>query len=128
MISYMTTNKTTGTLRWQAPELIPDMTGEEPDVGERRNSIASDVYAYALVCHEVNRIIENAREYVTERCDPTNFLSPISQVTSKSVKRGKRPPRPTHELSQIRGLNDEIWRIIEAGWNQDPDKRPTAWL
>jgi len=86
-MSYMTTNKTTGTLRWQAPELIPDMHGEEPDVGERRNSMATDVYAYALVCYEVNHIIENAREYVTERCDrcsPISFLSPISQVTSKS--------------------------------------------
>jgi len=43
-----------------------------------------------------------------------------------AVKRGKRPPRPTHELSQTRGLNDEIWRIIEKCWNQDPNKRPTA--
>jgi hypothetical protein len=43
-----------------------------------------------------------------------------------AVKRGKRPCRPTHNLSRTRGLNDTIWRIIETCWNQDPNKRYTA--
>jgi hypothetical protein len=42
------------------------------------------------------------------------------------VKHGKRPSRPTHDLSRTRGLNDVIWQIIETCWNQDPDKRYTA--
>src|ERR1700683_1312962 len=43
-----------------------------------------------------------------------------------AVKQGRRPSRPSHELSQTRGLNDEIWHIIEACWSQDPSKRPPA--
>lgn len=43
-----------------------------------------------------------------------------------AVKQGKRPSRPSHEMSRIRGLNDEIWHIIEACWTQDPDARPSA--
>jgi len=42
------------------------------------------------------------------------------------VKHGKRPSRPTHDLSRIRGLNDAIWQIIETCWNQDPGERYTA--
>ena len=36
-----------GTLRWQAPELLKD--------DDARNSLASDVFAYACVCYEVRR-------------------------------------------------------------------------
>jgi hypothetical protein len=43
-----------------------------------------------------------------------------------AVKLGKRPSRPTHDLSLTRGLNDEIWHIIEACWDQDPSGRPSA--
>ena len=43
-----------------------------------------------------------------------------------AVKQGKRPARPKHDLSRIRGLNDEVWHIIEAGWSQDPGQRPSA--
>ena len=43
-----------------------------------------------------------------------------------AVKQGKRPSRPLHEMSRIRGLNDEIWNIIEVCWTQDPGARPPA--
>ena len=38
-----------GTLRWQAPELL------DPDLDDAKciNTMASDAYAYALVCYEV---------------------------------------------------------------------------
>lgn len=75
-----------GTVRWQAPELIPDMQGEDPDVTDRRNTTATDIYAYALVCHEVNHILETSPRYITERydrCSPISFHSTKSQVTSK---------------------------------------------
>jgi hypothetical protein len=39
---------------------------------------------------------------------------------------GERPPRPFHALSSSRGLNDDMWHLIEACWNQDPGKRPVA--
>ena len=41
--------RTTGTLRWQAPELLDP----ESDDALCVNSMASDVYAYACVCYEV---------------------------------------------------------------------------
>jgi serine/threonine protein kinase len=63
MTTYMTT-QTIGTVRWQAPELIPDIQG--PDVTDLRNTMATDVYAYGLVCHEVNRVLGMPCGYVTE--------------------------------------------------------------
>ena len=44
----MSTNRTTGTLRWQAPELL---CGTDAD---SHTTFATDVYAYAMVCYEVN--------------------------------------------------------------------------
>ena len=58
----MTTNKVTGTLRWQAPELFPDMNNFE-DTIERHNTKASDVYAYGLVCYEVSCDLYFPREF-----------------------------------------------------------------
>lgn len=40
------------------------------------------------------------------------------------VRSGQRPLRPSHDLSQIHGLNDEIWHLIEACWNQEASQRP----
>jgi len=42
------------------------------------------------------------------------------------VKRGKRPSRPPRNLHQARGLNDSMWRIIEACWDTIPHRRPKA--
>ena len=47
--TYMSTNQTTGTLRWQAPELL---LGTDTDL---RTTFATDVYAFAMVCYEVGR-------------------------------------------------------------------------
>jgi serine/threonine protein kinase len=53
-MTHITSHRVTGTLRWQAPELFPNMQIQEPDDIERRNTMASDVYAYGMVCHEVH--------------------------------------------------------------------------
>ena len=42
------------------------------------------------------------------------------------VMRGKRPTRPSHELSSNRGLSDEMWDVVETCWTQDPTQRLTA--
>jgi hypothetical protein len=42
------------------------------------------------------------------------------------VERGERPFRPTHDLSRDRGLNDTVWKIINACWDQEPEKRYSA--
>jgi serine/threonine protein kinase len=46
-------NRTVGTLRWQAPELFPDMKSDVAGP-KHHNTFATDVYAFALVCFEVS--------------------------------------------------------------------------
>jgi len=53
IMSSMSSNRTTGTLRWQAPELL----NPESDEGDGRNNMSSDVYAFACVCYEVKSIL-----------------------------------------------------------------------
>jgi hypothetical protein len=43
-----------------------------------------------------------------------------------ALTQGKRPPRPSNALSATRGLNDDMWRLIEACWSQSPQNRPAA--
>jgi serine/threonine protein kinase len=51
-----TTLQATGTLKWQAPELLPDMLGRGTQTPEPYNTTATDVYAFALVGYEVSNI------------------------------------------------------------------------
>ena len=39
---------------------------------------------------------------------------------------GERPLRPSDDRCRIRGLDDEIWTIVQTCWIQDPKLRPTA--
>jgi len=59
IMSSMSSARTTGTLRWQAPELL----NPESDEGDGRNSMSSDVYAFACVCYEVQNIMLFALSY-----------------------------------------------------------------
>jgi hypothetical protein len=40
----------------------------------------------------------------------------------KKVVEGSRPPRP----ADTSFLSDEIWKVIEMCWNQEPQDRPSA--
>ena len=42
----------------------------------------------------------------------------------KKVLEGSRPPRPPDTSL----LSDEIWKVIEMCWNQEPQDRPSAEL
>jgi len=114
-VMTQTMNRATGTLRWQAPELWPDMmSGAETSETEWQNTKATDIYAFGSVCYEIfsgNWPFHDVR----------HEFQIMFQVQS-----GKRPLRPSHDLSRIRGLNDEIWHLIEACWNQAPSQRPTS--
>jgi serine/threonine protein kinase len=118
IMTQTTKNRVVGTLRWQAPELWPDMTSmmsgvETPDA-ELQNTKATDVYAFASVCYEI-----------FSGNWPFHDLKKEYQIMF-AVQSGKRPPRPSHDLSRIRGLNDEIWHLIDACWDQEPFQRPTS--
>jgi hypothetical protein len=45
------------------------------------------------------------------------------------VMQGKRPARPLDKSSRARGLNDDVWALIETCWTQEPTHRPNAsWI
>jgi serine/threonine protein kinase len=52
-MTYMTTGRKAGTLRWQAPELLPDVENIETAV-QAGSTPQSDVFAFGLVCYEVS--------------------------------------------------------------------------
>jgi len=52
----------TGTLRWQAPELFPDMSKTDVSGTEQRKTLATDIYAFAFVCYEVSQIFTSLRK------------------------------------------------------------------
>jgi len=103
--TYMSSNRTTGTLRWQAPELL---LGEDTDL---HTTFATDVYAFAMVCYEMF-----SGRYPFD--DITNDFRVILEI-----QHGKRPAPPSHHLSQVRGWSDKIMHLIEACWTEKPSER-----
>jgi len=95
--------RATGTIRWQAPELFQD--------DDACNTLATDVYAYACVCYE---LFSGKLPFYDIQKD----FRVMGIVT-----KGNRPLQPSDDRSRIRGLNDEIWNIIETCWVQEPDRR-----
>ncbi|EGO26974.1 hypothetical protein SERLADRAFT_448085 [Serpula lacrymans var. lacrymans S7.9] len=100
--------RVTGTLRWQAPELL------NYEAENTRSTFASDVYSFGCVGYEI---------YSGE--------IPFHEVKSdyyvmQSVTRGARPPRPPLSLCQTRGLDDTLWAILQSCWLKDAAARPTA--
>jgi serine/threonine protein kinase len=69
IMTYMTTGKTTGTLRWQAPELFAEMQSLNPESPQKGNTPATDVYAYGLVCYEVNHSLKIPRNFTDDTID-----------------------------------------------------------
>jgi hypothetical protein len=43
-----------------------------------------------------------------------------------AVTEGNRPLRPSDDRCHSRGLNDEIWNVIETCWAQEPNDRLSA--
>ena len=54
------------------------------------------------------------------------FENPYNIQVILGVLQGKRPTRPSHDLSRTRGFSDEAWDLVEACWAQDPTLRPMA--
>jgi hypothetical protein len=47
-------------------------------------------------------------------------------LVMRAVAQGRRPCRPSHDLSQVRGLNAEIWDLINTCWTTEPSERPSS--
>ncbi|KAG6918863.1 hypothetical protein DXG01_010926 [Tephrocybe rancida] len=113
-----------GTSRWQAPELF--------DISDKlvKNSTASDVYAWSLVCFEVR--LESLCEPRRGTQSPKIFtgIMPFDSFSNEAavtnyVMQGGRPERPHRSSSAwSRGLNSNIWSLMEACWQKRPAHRP----
>lgn len=49
-----------------------------------------------------------------------------SKLHRCNISGGNRPPLLSQELCKMRGLDDDIWQLIECLWKQDPDVRLVA--
>ncbi|TDL16987.1 kinase-like protein, partial [Rickenella mellea] len=104
-----TTGHTTGTLRWQAPELF-----QRGDDGHaRRPSRETDSYSFGCVCLEL----------ITDRPPFSEIRTDFAVLAA--IMNGETPRRPSVDLAH-RGLDDSLWAVIEKCWHRDPNLRPTS--
>lgn len=112
-----------GTVRWMAPELLnPNL----PENETARRTLASDVYAFAMVAIEVFSG-ERTRHFMKQssHTTPTGnvpFLGYRDEVAVYRMLNGIRPLRPGNSLEF--GLTDEVWDTICRCWHGNPDERP----
>lgn len=122
---------TRGTPRWQAPELLPDMTNADASITECHNTKATDVYAFALVCFEASEIYNSPRKFHQISVQIFSGKYPFYDIPNDfqvavAVQQGKRPARPSFNMSLTNSLTDQVWSLIETCWTKEPSKRPTA--
>ncbi|TDL20527.1 kinase-like protein [Rickenella mellea] len=101
-----TSGHSTGTLRWQAPELFVNVDGRTA-----RPSAESDVYSIGCVCLEL----------MTGKPPFSEFSRDGAVLTA--VLNKKCPQRPSEDLVH-RGLNDSLWSLMKKCWHFDRDQRP----
>ena len=116
-----------GTMRWQAPELLPLSTNvEELDkVKAIRPTNESDMYSLAMV------VIEVQVPYLTQIPVSNSFghpqiftgkypFEPYSNVqVIILLTQDKRPEKPSHEQ-----FSQKIWTLTQKCWDKDPKERP----
>ncbi|KAG6826268.1 hypothetical protein H0H92_000506, partial [Tricholoma furcatifolium] len=109
--SFSSAKSKGGTARYQAPELF-DLESGEPN----RNTMASDVYAWACVAYEI---------FAGE--------VPFAHLTRdlaimKSVSTGAKPARPPASSTSwgVWGLTEDIWSLMQTCWDLRPDARPSV--
>ncbi|KIP02945.1 hypothetical protein PHLGIDRAFT_78369 [Phlebiopsis gigantea 11061_1 CR5-6] len=99
---------------WSAPELLNSKDGYSS-----RQTSASDVYAFAIVCIEI---------YLGRA--PFN-KEDGSMAFCRRVMDGLRPDRPEvpvrlDEQSHGELMRDDLWEVVSECWDGDKSKRPTA--
>ena len=107
--------------RWHAPERWT--------VGM---STASDVFAYAMTVLEVCSIPETLFSFATLLTVKPQLMTgehPFSHIKRTPevlirMQQGDRPRRPTDPEIAARGLDDNLWRLLEQCWQEDPTVRP----
>lgn len=113
-----------GSLRWQAPELIRTISGEQ---GNMNITTESDVYAYGCVCLEVMIMLlalncsagYNWSQIFTGQVPWHGYMDAFIVF---QVLGDKRPPRP--DSTAAGDLDDNMWNLIQGCWKTEPKDRP----
>ena len=101
-----------GRPRWMAPEILdPPEDISIEDMDEIPYTQETDVYAFGMTILEV---MTGKLPYSHRRYDTVVMLDVI---------RGTRPNRPLDPP-----MPDDVWRIVTACWEMEPEKRPSAAL
>ena len=109
---------------WAAPELLDD---------ESHSNFACDVYSFGVTCVEVrDGLNRGEHSYLRSKQiysgkKPFEGLSNF-QIISKVAKK-HRPARPQpreseNSMSRSQFMSNDLWALVEACWQQDPEKRP----
>ncbi|KAF7331922.1 TKL/TKL-ccin protein kinase [Mycena kentingensis (nom. inval.)] len=89
--------------RWFAPEVC---------IGQGVLSLNSDVYAYAMTVLEL-----------FTHSQPFNEIKHTTEVVIRSAK-GEQPARPVDPRVLHRGLDDNLWMLLQRCWVTEPTHRP----
>ena len=105
-LSTLATTSTAGTMNWKAPELFESRDSAETDWYKGRATSASDMYSFACVVYEL-----------VSGHEPWKGMS--SELILRSILYDNvRPAKPT-------GCPEEVWTLIQRGWAQNPEQRPS---
>ncbi|KDQ08469.1 hypothetical protein BOTBODRAFT_118615, partial [Botryobasidium botryosum FD-172 SS1] len=100
--------------RWQAPELLLQE--------DTRRTEATDIFAFGRVMLEVSMFPPRVRFLTGE--------VPFSKLSSYQVLLEvigyRHPARPRGDDAAERGLDDEMWRLMQRCWSKDPALRPAV--
>jgi len=101
--------------------LTPDNTLYQP-------SVASDIYALAMVIYEVS-IDSSPMATVSDQDQVLTGTPPFArrgktELACKVVLEGERPPRPRD--SEKLGFTDRVWESLQRCWEKKPSARPSV--
>ena len=97
-----------GSSRWLAPEIITPV--RKGSAMQAMESKVADVFAFAMLVIEV----------FTGKIP---FEGQKNEAVVLRISQGGRPEMPKN--AQEIGLTDEMWKLLESCWLQNPKKRPT---
>jgi serine/threonine protein kinase len=103
-------SRRSGAVRWMAPELLDPEVFGMPSSPNLSFSTTSDVYALAMIVIELFTENKPFHEFPNE---PSVIVKVIN---------GERPTRP--DKSDILGLSDQVWELVQTCWCQDSGRRP----
>ena len=99
--------------------MTPEDTTHQP-------SISSDIYALAMVIHEVsfNSPTEARRSHHGQVLTGTSPFAKRgkTELACKVVLEGERPRRPRD--SEKLGFTDKVWKVLQQCWEKTPSARP----